>query len=1000
MTTKPRTVTKFFHLLRNIMLIIGCLYIAFFALLIWLSDDTDPLGGWCEEYPGTWVAVLPDGTFTDITLPVDTGVSIGQPVSYTTVLPDSFPSDTVITIRIGRPVTVSIDGVKRYEFTEDYFPLPGGSVKVHFALLTLTPEDAGKDMTLLYAGPKEYNGSMAEIYWGNSFGIWKHFLRLHGLKFSAAFLLLAFCLAAIMYGAYIQARYKTGMPIVFLSIGVFLMSAWSIFDNFLFQFIWRDAYLDGIMGYLTIMIAPYPFMYFLDSMQNHRYQRLFSICTVSIILNLVINSALHFTETVNFFDSTVFMNISLAIVVCCVFGTIFWDLITKKAKNYIYVAVGHMGLAVFALLEIIQINFTTTHVFDTMLLITGLYFLLLLSFIQVLQQSKKAQRKMEDALRSNTFKSNFLANMSHEIRTPINAIMGMDDMILREKINDNVREYAGNIQNASATLLSIINEILDFSKIESGKMELLSVPYSLSSVINDVVTMIKVQAAQKQLELVLDISPNLPDNLKGDPTKLRQIMINLLNNACKYTDNGSIKLEMDFDRHDDSIEIHIAVSDTGIGISEEDLPKLFQKFERLDEMHNYNVEGTGLGLSITARFVSMMHGTIDVESEVDHGTTFRVTITQEVLSEEPINSPEFFGKTIVPKTIDHEFTSFTAPDARILVVDDNQMNLAVAKGLLKQTEMHIDTCLSGEEMLQRVVSTYYDVILLDHMMPDMDGIEALHRSRTLPDSLCLSTPVIAMTANAISGVREKYIAEGFTDYISKPVRGRELEEMVLKYLPSDVIRPPKAMDITKVTTSEIPAPEEFDFKYAISLTGSETILRETLLDFSDFLSDLTERLNKDFVRLPEEGALHNYQIKVHSLKSSAATVGALLLSKTARLLEVAAIEKNVDKIRVLHPILCEEIAKHYERVLSLFPAENADVELTDAPKDLADTFVMLKDALDAFDYDTADRICEELSGYRFPDGVSQLISALLEHISEFERESAISTIDEILKEYQ
>ena len=177
MTTKPQKVTKFFHLLRNVMLIIGCLYIAFFAVLICLSDDTDQLGGWCEEYPGTWVAVLPDGTATDITLPVDIGLGIGQPVSYTTVLPDSFPSDTVITIRIGRPVTVSIDGVKRYEFTEDYFPLPGGSVKVHLALLALTPEDAGKDLTLLYDNPNEDNGSMAEIYWGNSFGIWKHLDR-------------------------------------------------------------------------------------------------------------------------------------------------------------------------------------------------------------------------------------------------------------------------------------------------------------------------------------------------------------------------------------------------------------------------------------------------------------------------------------------------------------------------------------------------------------------------------------------------------------------------------------------------------------------------------------------------------------------------------------------------------------------------------------------------------------------------------------------------------
>lgn len=991
---------SFFIILRNIMLVFGISYVAFLITLACITKQNNFLDEWCERYPGTWIATLPDGTEQPVTMPTVVDVVRGLPVTFTTTIPDSFPDGTSIMVQYGRPVKVIIDGKMRFEMPESYYPLPGGAEKVHFAFIHLNANDAGRTMTVTFDSASENNGSLSAFYWGTSFGIWKFLLRSYGLKFIAALLLLSFSIASFLYGIYTQVRYKTGAPILFLSIGISTLSAWAIFDSFLFQFLWSNAYIDGIMGYMSIMLAPYPFIYFLDLMQKHRHQKLFAICTVGVISDFVVMNILHFSGVLGFYDSMIYMNLFLAIVLCCIFGTIIYDFVKKYAKEYIYVAIGHVGLAVFALIEIIEINVTSTHFLDNFFMLLGLYFLLILSFIQVIYQSRDVQRKMENALRSNTFKTNFLANMSHEIRTPINAIMGMDDMILREKINDNVREYAGNIQNASTTLLSIINEILDFSKIESGKMEVLNAPYSLSSVINDVVTMIKVQTTAKKLDFILDIEPNLPDNLRGDPTKLRQVMINLLNNATKYTEKGSIRFGLHGERLGSEIRLRFEIADTGVGIAKEDLPKLYTKFQRLDELHHHNVEGTGLGLSITARFVDMLKGKIDVDSELNKGTTFTVTIDQEVLSEEVIKSPEVFGRAAVPAQIDHEFTSFTAPDARILVVDDNQMNLAVAKGLLKQTEMRIDTCLSGIEMLERIANVYYDVILLDHMMPDLDGIETLHRAKQLPNNLCINTPIIAMTANAISGVREKYIAEGFTDYISKPVRGRELEDMIRKYLPEDLVCAPKNMDVTKVTTPEMSAPDEFDFKYAISLTGSEEILRESLSDFCKFLSDFTERLEKDYAKLPDETAIKNYQIKVHSLKSSAATVGALLLSKTARLLEVAASEQDVAKIRVLHPILCEEIEKHYERIVPLFADNASDVELIDAPEDMTPTLETLKDALNSFDYDTADTICDELAGYRYPDDITCKIKLLLDQISEFERENAVTTINELIEKYK
>lgn len=403
---------------------------------------------------------------------------------------------------------------------------------------------------------------------------------------------------------------------------------------------------------------------------------------------------------------------------------------------------------------------------------------------QLIKELNKVNDELEDAvdnaISASRAKSDFLAKMSHEIRTPINAILGMNEIALRECMDDSIIPYLNDIQSAGKTLLYIINDILDFSKIEAGKIDIIEADYELASLINDVKNLVEVKAIEKNIELTLDIDQELPSVLYGDENRIRQIIINILNNAVKYTAEGRVELIIKSELLcDDEVTLGITVTDTGIGIKEEDIPVLFDSFSRVDEKVNREIEGTGLGLAITKRLIDMMNGTIDVESVYGEGTTFNVKIPQRIVSNVSIGNVEKQNNTVkVQRPVSEHID---ASKLEILVVDDTTLNLTVAKGLLKATNAKVDTCTSGEECLNIIAQKHYDIILLDHMMPDMDGIETIHRAKELADSKCGDTVFIALTANAISGVRDMYIAEGFDDYISKPIDSKHLEETIKKH---------------------------------------------------------------------------------------------------------------------------------------------------------------------------------------------------------------------------
>jgi len=518
---------------------------------------------------------------------------------------------------------------------------------------------------------------------------------------------------------------------------------------------------------------------------------------------------------------------------------------------------------------------------------------------RLLDALRKEKRSQQEAEAANMAKSSFLANMSHEIRTPINAILGMNEMILREEKDPAIRGYAGNIQASGNSLLSIVSDVLDISKIESGKLEIIPVDYEVNSLISDCCNMAAGRAKAKELELLVECADNVPMKLCGDETHIRQIIMNLLTNAVKYTEKGTVKLIVSGRFTDGGFVLKVDVSDTGIGIAEENLPQLFTQFQRFDLQRNRNIEGTGLGLSIVKRLCDLMSGTITARSVLGSGSTFTVELPQKVVDSTPCGGVNLNYSA----GAEHEYHhSFEAPEAKILAVDDLPVNL------LKETRIKIDTAGSGRECLDKCSQQKYDLILMDHMMPEMDGVltfEKLHGDKSSPN---FETPVIMLTANALAGMREQYMDVGFADYVSKPVRGAKLEEAIRRNLPESLIKPASPEIPAEAVSTEpsgfadiCSAVPELNVNAALQYCcGSAELLNDLLHDFTenDHFSDLKAAF--------EEKRWEDYRRHAHSLKSTSLMIGLTGLSERARASELALKSGCTEFAELNHDSLIEE----------------------------------------------------------------------------------------------
>ncbi len=519
--------------------------------------------------------------------------------------------------------------------------------------------------------------------------------------------------------------------------------------------------------------------------------------------------------------------------------------------------------------------------------------------LQTMSQTLVDQKEQAEA--ANKAKSAFLSNMSHEIRTPITAVLGFNEMILRESNDGDILNYAENIRSSGHTLLGIINDILDFSKIEAGKLEIIPSDYELSSVINDLVNMVSVRAGEKGLTLTLDFDRTLPSVLHGDEIRIKQIITNILTNAIKYTEKGGIVFSIGYEKSDADpagVILKVSVKDTGIGIKEEDFDKLFSKFERLEVIRNRNIEGTGLGMNITQSLLEMMGSSLNVESTYGLGSEFSFSLRQEVVRWDPIGDYKNYYNAAAEAKEQYR-SRFTAKGANVLVIDDNATNLLVFKNLIKQTLIDVDTASSGDEGLVLCKNRKYDLIFLDHMMPGKDGIETLRELKAMAGSPNETTPVICLTANAISGARANYLNEGFRDYLSKPIDPDRLEEMMIEYLPKEKTERSAEGEIKTVKgdlISSLASQDLIDTETGLKHCGDEELYGEVLKSFFESMDETKDALNS----FAESGDLENYEIRIHSVKSTAKTIGALSLGDSARELELAAKDRDAELVRKKH----------------------------------------------------------------------------------------------------
>lgn len=632
------------------------------------------------------------------------------------------------------------------------------------------------------------------------------------------------------------------------------------------------------------------------------------------------------------------------------------------------------------------------------------YSVLIIDMTQIKNQVDELIEMRKKADMANSAKSDFLANMSHEIRTPMNAIVGFAELSLREKNY----KYASDIKAAAKNLISIINDILDISKIEAGKLELIPAVYDTEVMLSDVESLIYVQLQNKPgVEFKIDIDRNLPKKMFGDEVRIKQVLINILGNAVKFTKKGAVGLTVkELNRNADDISVMFKVSDTGIGIKKEDIPKMFANFQQVDTKKNREIEGTGLGLPISKSIVEMMGGNITVESEYGKGSVFTFIINQKISDPSPIEKP------VTKATISEEKkTTIYAPKAKVLVVDDNRVNLNVTSHLLSMYGIKPDLADSGKKAIEMIDAGYYDLVFMDHMMPEMDGVDTTKIIRSRKDVYSRELPIIALSANAVSGARELFLESGLNDFISKPIQLPLLEKVLEEWLPPQLVThiesSQSAADNADIDfmlggeNADAPSEDEYiipnvDVKAGLQLYGGN--LDAYLAVLKTFMETAEDSMNR-IGAFADNREYKNYMTEVHGLKSSALAIGAKELSEMARLLETAAREENYRQIMYDTPALLAKFADVAEHIKPFVQAEKSASE--NKPKLDADTLKakleQVLEHLDGLESREALDVLDSLLEYDLGnEKIGEAVSSSRSYVDNFAYEKAEESIKTVL----
>ncbi|SEF85918.1 Signal transduction histidine kinase [Eubacterium ruminantium] len=844
----------------------------------------------------------------------------------TGVLPQKIDDNEFLYFDTRKDVSVYIDGILRKDFVEKRdVNIPGGSFTKFLFSVPLTENDSGAEVIVVRKELQEIDKDIPEFFIGTRFGALSHLFRTVGLSFILSFIILIFSFVALVVSVVLRLWYKQRIDMTYGALGIFIISAWLITDSYLFPIVFGVYFVNGLLTFMFCLMIPLVLLVYLSAIQRGRYRKFTSFAGFVAILNAVIWPLLHFSKVLPFYNVRTLANATLILLSASGIVILVVDAVRRKNKSYHYTFVGFLGFLIGCIIELSTILFAFKISKESIPIVVGLGFLLTFIVIQQVHDLRMINMEKKHAIDISEAKTRFLASMSHEIRTPINAILGMNEMILRENNDKAVEEYSRNIKTSGKMLLMLVNDVLDFSKIESGKLEIRESGFLMSEMLYDVISLVKEMAEEKDLGLTAEITDEVPNELISDEFRIRQILVNLMNNAVKYTDSGTITLKVGGKYTEDGYLLSLFVKDPGRGIRKEDQEHLFEAFSRADVKSNANIEGTGLGLAIVKSIVDSMNGELGVESEFGVGSEFRVKLPVKYKNKEPLRK-DFLEHKPVTAAVNSE-SSFIAPEAKVLVVDDNQSNLTIVKLFLKKNSIVPDLCTTGKRAIELCKEKKYDLILMDHMMPQPDGIETLHIIRNDEESLNKDTKAVVLTANAVAGSRQMYISEGFDDYLTKPLDSGVLEETVKKMLPKDKVNPDgtnntgtndigvnntgtnntgASNDSTKTSGSiydntkekssfreRISAIDGFDYDTALRYCGGEEeLLQEIISDAAGECREHVDRMRKSL----EEKDLNIYRIEAHTIKGTMATIGIQKLSDRARKHEFAARDGDVSFI--------------------------------------------------------------------------------------------------------
>lgn len=624
------------------------------------------------------------------------------------------------------------------------------------------------------------------------------------------------------------------------------------------------------------------------------------------------------------------------------------------------------------------------------------YMMTIVDVTKIIEQNHLMKRLVLQTEDANRAKTNFVSNMSHEIRTPMNSIVGITEILLRSRHSPKEQEYLLNIQSSGRVLLTIINDVLDCSKMEAGKMQLFDEPYDTCSLFHDLRISMENRIGHSGLELIYDIDQDIPCKLKGDMGRIRQVIINLVNNAIKYTEKGSVRFSVHVrQKNTDKVMLYYEVADTGIGIRKEDQKILFDAFQRVEMDRNRYVEGTGLGLTISQNLVNMMGGVIEVESEYGKGSRFFFTIEQTIIDPTPVSAVNYNGQkdNVTEKEAE---CLFIAPEAHILLVDDNELNLVVAKELLKPLRMQIDTAENGLQAVKMVRGSQYDLVLMDHMMPVMDGIEAAKAIRALPEDKYQKLPIIALTANAMVDARKEFLNAGMNGFVAKPIDFARICNQLKLWLPKDLVRDVPKEEAKKLLADDLSdreiQPEDpqmgFSFEEGVKHCGSKAALMKTIRIFYRTIDSKADKIEQCL----KEGLIGDYVIEVHALKSSALLIGAVPLSEAAKELEDYGKQGKTEVLEEKTPDVLT-LYRDLKNILRPYAEKEEDAKKEFSDGEWITALQQIHQCIEQFDLDGVDQIMEQLEEYQVPECIRESMDQLRVYVADVSMEEIMELTD-------